>query len=109
MSKQRTTVLVVGATGSIGHLVVKEATRKGHTVRALARDPGRTRRLFPDAEIVVGDLTRPDTVKAAVNGVDAIVFTHGSDGGGKTPPKASTTAACATCSPRRTADRSVSR
>jgi uncharacterized protein YbjT (DUF2867 family) len=34
-------------------------------------------------EVVKGDLTRPDTLKAAVDGVDAIVFTHGSDGGGK--------------------------
>ena len=29
------TVLVVGATGSIGHLVVEEAIRQGCTVRAL--------------------------------------------------------------------------
>ncbi len=35
------------------------------------------------AEVVVGDLTRPDTLAAAVAGVDAVVFTHGSDGGGK--------------------------
>jgi uncharacterized protein YbjT (DUF2867 family) len=33
--------------------------------------------------VVAGDLTRPDTLTAAVDGVDAIVFTHGSDGGGK--------------------------
>ena len=76
------TVLVVGPTGSIGRLVVEEAVRKGHAVRALVRD-SRKARLVPDAEIVVGDLTRPDTLLAAVDGVDAIVFTHGSDGGGK--------------------------
>jgi uncharacterized protein YbjT (DUF2867 family) len=83
MSNQRMTVLVVGATGSIGRLVVEEAVRKGHAVRALARDPRKARTLLPDAEVVVGDLTRPDTLTAAVDGVDAIVFTHGSDGGGK--------------------------
>jgi uncharacterized protein YbjT (DUF2867 family) len=83
MSNQRLTVLVVGATGSIGRLVVEEAVRKGHAVRALARDPGRARRLLPDVEVVAGDLTRPDTLAAAVDRVDAIVFTHGSDGGGK--------------------------
>jgi uncharacterized protein YbjT (DUF2867 family) len=33
--------------------------------------------------VVVGDVTRSDTLTAAVDGVDAIVFTHGSDGGGK--------------------------
>ena len=83
MSKPRLTVLVVGATGSIGRLVVEEAIRKGHAVRALARDPGKARKLLPDAEVVAGDLTRPDTLTSAVERVDAIVFTHGSDGGGK--------------------------
>ena len=39
--------------------------------------------MFPGVEIVAGDLTAPDTLTQAVNGVDAIVFTHGSDGGGK--------------------------
>jgi len=31
----------------------------------------------------VGDLTHPESLAAAVDGVEAIVFTHGSDGGGK--------------------------
>lgn len=83
MSPQHFTVLVVGATGSIGRLVVKEAVRKGYAVRALARDAAKARRLFPNVEVVAGDLTRPDTLTAAVRGVNAIVFTHGSDGGGK--------------------------
>jgi len=38
---------------------------------------------LPQVQVVAGDLTRPDTLGAAVDGVDAIVFTHGSDGGGK--------------------------
>ena len=77
------TVLVVGATGSIGRLVVKEAGKRGHAVRALARDARKAARLFPGVEVVAGDLTAPDTLTQAVDGVDAIVFTHGSDGGGK--------------------------
>jgi nucleoside-diphosphate-sugar epimerase len=36
-SKPSLTVLVVGATGSIGRLVVAEALRQGHSVRALVR------------------------------------------------------------------------
>ena len=39
MSESRKTVLVVGATGSIGHLVVEEAVRQGYVVRALVRTP----------------------------------------------------------------------
>jgi uncharacterized protein YbjT (DUF2867 family) len=76
-------ILVVGATGSIGRLVVAEALRQGHAVRALVRDPHRAARLPAQAQRVVGDLTRPETLAAAVDGIDAVVFTHGSDGGGK--------------------------
>jgi uncharacterized protein YbjT (DUF2867 family) len=80
MSTSPMTVLVVGATGSIGRLVVEEAVKKRHVVRALVRDSNSARRLLSGAELVVGDLTRPDTLTAAVAGVNAIVFTHGSSG-----------------------------
>lgn len=83
MSRAKSTVLVVGATGSIGRLVVAEALRQGHAVRALVRDAARARSLPAEAERVIGDLTRPQTLTAAVDGIDAVVFTHGSDGGGK--------------------------
>jgi uncharacterized protein YbjT (DUF2867 family) len=74
------TVLVVGATGSVGHLVVDVAVGKGHAVRALVRDARKAGGLTSDAAIVVGDLTRRDTLATAVDGVDAIVFAHGSYG-----------------------------
>jgi uncharacterized protein YbjT (DUF2867 family) len=83
MSARPFTVLVVGATGSVGRHVVDEALREGYVVRALVRDPAGARRLPAEAQRVVGDLTRPETLAAAVDGVDAIVFTHGSDGQGK--------------------------
>ena len=83
MSTTTMTVLVVGATGSIGRLVVAEALRQGHAVRALVRDAARARGLPQDAQRVVGDLTRAETLAAAVESVDAVVFTHGSSGGGK--------------------------
>jgi uncharacterized protein YbjT (DUF2867 family) len=76
-------VLVVGATGSIGRPVVAEALRRGYSVRALVRDTRRGRMLGEDVELVVGDLTEAASLAPAVAGVDAIVFTHGSDGGGK--------------------------
>jgi uncharacterized protein YbjT (DUF2867 family) len=77
------TVLVVGATGSVGHLVVEEAIRQGCTVRALVRNRGKGRELPPETRVVVGDVARPDTLLDAVAGVDAVVFTLGSDGAGK--------------------------
>lgn len=83
-TRTRLAVLVVGATGSIGRLVVEQALARGHNVRALVRAgaPG-ARQLDPAAQRVVGDLTRVGTLADAVSGIDAVVFTHGSSGGGK--------------------------
>src|SRR5271165_2439887 len=83
MTDLRLTILAVGATGSIGSLVVEEAIRQGQAVRALVRSASKAHQLPREAETVVGDLTRPETLSAAVDGIDAVVFTHGSDGGGK--------------------------
>ena len=72
-------VLVVGATGGIGSRVVAAAQRHGLTVRALVRDERRAAAL-PGAEIVVGDVEDVASLVPAVEGMDAIVLTLGSDG-----------------------------
>jgi NAD(P)-dependent dehydrogenase (short-subunit alcohol dehydrogenase family) len=77
MIASRVTVLVTGATGSIAHLVVEEALGKGYAVRALVRDSRKARQLFPDAEVVVGDLTRPDTLADAVGGLPYTIVRPG--------------------------------
>ena len=47
---------------------------RGHTVRALVRDPERAASLRRDrVELVVGDLLEPSSLAAAVRGVDAVV------------------------------------
>lgn len=79
MTGAQLTVLVVGASGSIGRPVVDAALRRGYRVRALVRRP--TGLHWPeDVALVSGDLTEPDTLVSAVDGVDAIVFTHGTVG-----------------------------
>ena len=83
MTAPRMTVLVAGATGSIGSLVVKEALHRGHAVRALVRNADKAGELPRETQVVLGDVTRPDTLPGAVDGVDAIVFALGSDGAGK--------------------------
>jgi uncharacterized protein YbjT (DUF2867 family) len=87
MAVPRMTVLVIGATGSIGRPVVAEAIRQGHTVRALVRTPDRASQLPSEAQVVIGDVTQPGTLAGAVDGIDAVVFTHGSDGAGKGGPE----------------------
>ena len=77
MTEEMTTVLVVGASGSIGRHVVAEALLQGYETRALVRDPEQAS-LFPaGARIVVGDPTRPDTLPDALDGATGIVFTQG--------------------------------
>jgi uncharacterized protein YbjT (DUF2867 family) len=75
------TVLVVGATGSVGRLVVAAAARQGLHVRALARDVHRARQLLPAPEVAEGHLEHPESLAAAVQDVDAVVFTHCSGSG----------------------------
>ena len=87
MSESRKTVPVDGSTGSIGHLVVEDAVHKGYAVRALVRMPSKAHKFPAHVEVISGDVTRPETLTAAVSGVDAIVFTLGSDGQGKVGPE----------------------
>ncbi|WP_454622073.1 SDR family oxidoreductase [Bradyrhizobium cenepequi] len=80
MNESQRTVLVVGATGSVGRYVVASGIDHGFAVRALVRDAHRAE-LFPSGvEVVVGDLTRAETLCRAVAGIDAIVFTQGTYG-----------------------------
>jgi uncharacterized protein YbjT (DUF2867 family) len=72
----------IGATGTIGGFVVKKALRGGHTVRALVRSAEKARQLPTEAQVTIGDITRPETLVDATDGVDAIVFTHSSYGCG---------------------------
>ena len=71
MEEAPLTILVVGATGSVGRHVVAEALASGHRVRALVRNPSKAR-LPPEVELFVGDLAIPAPLAAAVEGVDAV-------------------------------------
>ncbi|EKX60722.1 NAD(P)H-binding protein [Streptomyces ipomoeae] len=65
-------ILVTGATGNVGRHVVDLLLAEGATPRALTRDPTAGR--LPDkAEVIGGDLLRPESVAAALDGV-ATVF-----------------------------------
>ncbi|WP_327672736.1 MULTISPECIES: SDR family oxidoreductase [unclassified Streptomyces] len=87
-TQQITNVLIVGATGSIGRLTVQAAQRHGLHPRALVRDVRRAERLLPGVELVAGDLEDPASLRRAVEGIDAIVLTHGSGGDSRPDAKA---------------------
>ncbi|MEV4352785.1 NmrA family NAD(P)-binding protein [Nonomuraea sp. NPDC049625] len=67
------TILVTGATGTVGRLVVEELLAAGQHVRALTRNPAKAG-LPESVEVVAGDLARPETLKDAFEGVTGAHF-----------------------------------
>ena len=65
------TILVTGATGSVGRLLVDELVTAGVPVRALTNHPARA--ALPDGvEVARGYLGKPATLPAALAGVDTV-------------------------------------
>ena len=72
-------VLVAGATGKTGSLVVAQLKAKGYPVRAFVRDAAKAaERLGADVEAVVGDLRDPASIAATLDGVGVVVNAAGS-------------------------------
>ena len=62
-------ILVIGATGTIGKDVVKGLNAKGEEIRAMVRDLEKAKAAQePGVEYVTGDLEKPETVTAALQG-----------------------------------------
>lgn len=65
------TILVTGATGTVGRNVLKQLLSRGANVRALARDPVKAD-LPSTVEVVQGDLLDVERVRAALSGVSTL-------------------------------------
>jgi uncharacterized protein YbjT (DUF2867 family) len=74
-----TTILVTGATGNVGHHVVRELAGRDVSVRAFVRDPAAAAARFGDhggaVGIHAGDLDDPSAIRAALRGVDRVFLT----------------------------------
>lgn len=71
-------VLVTGGTGQIGGAVTRALLERGDAVRCLVRKPDRLGNLVGlDVEVAPGDITDPASVRAATDGVDAVVHAAG--------------------------------
>jgi uncharacterized protein YbjT (DUF2867 family) len=56
-------ILVAGATGGVGKRVVKRLISQGYNVRCLVRDIEKARSILSDdIDLVVGDITKPETL-----------------------------------------------
>src|SRR5207247_2613907 len=65
------TILVTGATGTVGRQVVEQLVKRGADVRALVRDPAKAK--FPaGVDAVKGDLLDVDALRGAFSGVSTL-------------------------------------
>src|SRR5690349_21591 len=73
-------IVVTGASGNAGSQVVRALAARGERVRAFVRDPGRARQVLgEDVELAVGDFADPESVRAALEGADALLLSCADD------------------------------
>ncbi len=70
---QKPLILLTGATGAVGPLVVKALYDAGYSIRTFSIDPPHAGIWPDDVEARVGDVTDVSAVRAAADGVDAVV------------------------------------
>ncbi|MFB6345383.1 MAG: NAD(P)H-binding protein [bacterium] len=72
MSEKR--ILLTGATGFIGQAVYPELLRQGYEIVCTTRYPERARENHPSKTWVKMDVSEPDTVRKAMDGIDTVFY-----------------------------------
>jgi uncharacterized protein YbjT (DUF2867 family) len=67
-------ILVTGASGSIGSQLVDRLVAAGHEPRVAGRHPDGLAARWPQLPVAELDITRPDTLQAALDGVDSAYY-----------------------------------
>lgn len=79
--ENRGSVLVMGATGKTGKLIVPRLMKEGYAVRAFVRDATKGRKMLGrEVEIVTGDIKMPATIAPAMDGIDFVISAVGAGG-----------------------------
>lgn len=79
-------IVVAGATGQVGRLIVNQLVGLSQNVRAVVRTEEKARKLLaPTATIIIGDVKKPETLKEAMKGADYVISAVGAGGAKKDP------------------------
>lgn len=66
-------IVLYGATGQIGQVLLNEALNRGHEVTAVVRDPARLTLQHPRLRVRTGDVGDEAGIVAATSGADAVI------------------------------------
>ena len=83
-------IVVYGASGGVGRVIVEEALSRGHEVIGVSRDVKSLKFDNPRFAAAAGDATDPDSIAATVRGADVVVISVRGVGPGNTPQEAVT-------------------
>lgn len=72
-------ITVFGATGRMGHLLVRQALDAGHVVTAYARSPQKLRIAHENLAVVAGQLDDEEAILGAIRTADAVIEGVGSE------------------------------
>jgi len=65
-------ILITGASGNVGREVLKQISQAGHRVRAAYQSSQKAAEAPSGAETVIVDFNRPETLRAALIGIDSV-------------------------------------
>jgi putative NADH-flavin reductase len=71
------TVIVFGASGAIGKLLISKALSAGYQVRAYMRNPEKFDLIHQNLMVIQGELRDFEKIKQSISGVDAVISTLG--------------------------------
>lgn len=75
------TLVILGATGETGKLLVRQGLEAGHRVTAIVRDPTRLNFAHDRLQVAVADVTDASSLKSLLGDADAVLSALGSSSG----------------------------
>ena len=70
-------IVVLGATGSVGRLIVAEGLARGHHIAAFVRNPSKIKEQSPNLKVMVGNVLDDASLSRALEGQDAVAYSIG--------------------------------